>query len=209
MMDAIGTHVLHLNELYTVAKECSSLVNERPIGLKPNLQTDPAYLSPNSLLLGRSCDRTNAGPFQSKVDFATDPDSDRTRFLLVQSITNQFWRMWTTTYFPTLLRRAKWHHAERNLSIGDVCMLRDQNTLRGEWRICRVKEVMPDTDGKVRNVIVLVPPPSLALSKGIEYPKNIVMNELKRHVKNLIVIAASDSKEKNSEIEPLGGSVKL
>ena len=68
---------------------------------------------------------------------------------------------------------------------------------------------MPDTDGKVRNVIVSVPPPSLALSKGLEYPKNIVMNELKRHVKNLIVIAAADSKEKNSEIEPLGGSVKL
>ena len=90
MMDALGTHVLNLNELFTVMKEVATLVNERPIGLKPNSQTDPAYLSPNSLLLGRSCDRTNAGPFQSKMDFDQDPNSDRTRYLLVQAITNQF-----------------------------------------------------------------------------------------------------------------------
>ncbi len=92
MMDALGTHVLNLNELFTVMKEVAILVNERPIGLKPNSQTDPAYLSPNSLLLGRSCDRTNAGPFQSKMDYEQDPNSERTRYLLVQAITSQFWR---------------------------------------------------------------------------------------------------------------------
>ena len=130
MMDAIGTYILNLNELFTLVKEAANLVNERPISLKPNLQTDPAYLSPNSLMLGRSCDRTNAGPFQCKADFAQDPNSDRTRYLLVQSITNQFWKKWTTTYFPTLLRRAKWHHTQRNLCVGDVCILRDSNALR-------------------------------------------------------------------------------
>ena len=88
--------------------------------------------------------------------------------------------------------------------MGDVCLLRDQNAMRGEWRMCRVKDVMPDEQMKVRNVVVTVPPPSLALYKGDEYPKNMVMNELQRHVSNLIVIApASD------EIEALAGSVKL
>ena len=205
MMEAIGTHILNLNELFTLAKEVANLVNERPIGLKPNLQTDPAYLSPNSLLLGRSCDRASAGPFQSKLDYTMDPNTDRTRYLLVQAITNQFWKKWTTTFFPTLLRRAKWHHKERNLCVGDVCVLRDSNALRGEWRLCRVKKVFPDDDKRVRNVSVTVPPPSLAHFKGLDYPENIVMNELKRHIGNLIVIAASD----HNEIEALGGSVKL
>ena len=71
--------------------------------------------------------------------------------------------------------------------------------------MCRVKEVWPDEDKIVRNVAVTVPPPSLALTKGADYPKNIVMNELKRHVNNLIVVAAAD----NSEIKELGGSVNL
>ena len=168
MMEAIGTHVLNLNELFTLAKEVANLVNERPIGLKPNLQMDPAYLSPNSLLLGRSCDRASAGPFQSKLDYTMDPSSDRTRYLLVQAITNQFWKKWTTTFFPTLLRRAKWHHKERNLCVGDVCVLRDSNALRGDWRLCRVKKVHPDDDKRVRNVSVIVPPPNASISEWSE-----------------------------------------
>ena len=62
------------------------------------------------------------------------------------------------------------------------------------------KEFYPAEDKKVRNVSVIVPPPSPALSKGLDYPKNLV-----EYVNNLIVIAASD----HSEIEALGGSVKL
>ena len=57
----------------------------------------------------------------------------------------------------------------------------------------------------MRNVSVTFPPPSLAHSKGLDDPKNIVMNKHKRHIGNIIVIAASD----HDEIEALGGSVKL
>ena len=66
LTEAIGTTVLFLNELFTVVKEVSNIVNERPIGLKPNLQTDPNFLSPNSLLLGWCSDRISSGPFQRK-----------------------------------------------------------------------------------------------------------------------------------------------
>ena len=190
LTEAIGTAVLFLNELFTVMKEVSSLVNERPIGLKPNSQTDPNFLSPNSLLLGRCSDRINSGPFQKKDIFLSSPDSDKTRFLLVQKITNQFWRVWTRVYFPTLLRRQKWHHKERNLQIGDVCVLKDPNALRGEWRLCKVKEVYPDKDNVVRNVTVTVPPPGL-LDGSQNYKKGMAMNDLKRHVSNLIVIVPS------------------
>ena len=183
LTQAIRTTVLHLNELFTLMKEVASLANERPIGLKPNLQTDPQFLSPNSLLLGRCSDRMNAGPFQNKSDYENDPDSDRTRYLLIQKITNQFWTTWQKVYFPTLLTRQKWHHEERNLCVGDVCMMKDFNSLRGEWKICRVGKVFPDVHGKVRNVMVYVPPPSLSASRT--YPKKVVMNELRRHVSNL------------------------
>ena len=61
-------------------------------------------------------------------------------------------------------------------------------------------------DKMVRQILaVTVPLPSFAVSRRIEYLKNLVMNELKRHVNNLIVIAAAD----NSEIKALGGSVNL
>ena len=61
-----GESKLSLNELFTLLSEASNLVNEQPIGTKPNSKTDTEYLSPNSLLLGRNSSRIGAGPFQSQ-----------------------------------------------------------------------------------------------------------------------------------------------
>jgi len=190
LVKAIGTDVLFLNELFTVLKEGANIVNERPIGVKPNSQTDQNFLSPNSLLLGRCSERINSGPFEKKEIFQSCPKSDRSRFLLVQRITSQFWTIWLRTYFPTLLRRQKWHYKERNLRVGDVCVLKDPNSFRGNWRMCRVVDVYPDEKGVVRNVAVKVPPPML-LETSCDYKKGLTMNVLDRHVSKLIVIVPS------------------
>ena len=187
LMEAIGTTVLFLNEVFTLFKEVANLANERPIGLKPNKATDPEFLSPNSLLLGRCSDRINSGPFQSKKMFDDDPHSDKTRYLLVQKIVSQFWKVWMKTYFPTLIRRQKWHFTKRNLKIGDVCVLKDPNAMRGEWRLCRVVDVFPDESNTVRNVEIIVAPPSLHDATK-PYKKGVAMIKLKRHVNNLVVI---------------------
>ena len=45
MMEAIGTHILNLNELLTLTKEVTNLINEQPFRLKPNLSHSlPAWL---------------------------------------------------------------------------------------------------------------------------------------------------------------------
>ena len=51
---AIGEHVLTPFELYTCLLEVANLVNQKPIGRKPNDSDDGAYLCPNDMLLGRS-----------------------------------------------------------------------------------------------------------------------------------------------------------
>lgn len=208
LMAAIGTTVLNLNELFTLMKETQNLANERPIGLKPNSQTDPQFLSPNSLLLGRCSDRISAGPFQSKRKFDKDPESDRTRFLLVQKITNQFWRNWMNLYFPTLLRRQKWHFKERNLKIGDVCVMKDSNALRGDWKRCRVSAVSPDKQGNVRNVKVLLP--RKPQPKGPKnYRSDIARGEVDRHVSNLIVIVPNDDDTNDDNNDDVSEEVEL
>ena len=92
LMHSIGDTKLSLNELNTLLAECANLANERPIGLKPNSQTDPEYLSPNSLLLGRSSTRISSGPFSCCGVFSDDPKYVKTRFQLVQHLTDQFWK---------------------------------------------------------------------------------------------------------------------
>ena len=147
LLHAIGDTKLSLNEMNTLMVEISNLVIERPIGLKPNTRTDSEYLSPNSLLLGRCSARISSGPFQPDQVFTDDPKAVSNRFLLVQAITSQFWKAWLKLYFPSLLIRQKWHTEKRNLMVDDVCILKESNAFRGEWRLCKVSKVFPDRRG--------------------------------------------------------------
>ena len=166
-------------------------VNVRPIGLKPNTSTDPEYLSPNSLYLGRCSDRVNAGPFQPKEYFSDDPKQVRSRFQLVQVITSQFWKVWQKIFFPTLLIRQKWHYEKRSLKVGDICLLQDANAFRGEWRLVKVVATFPDRRGCVRNVEVMAVPTQ---DGSLPY-KPVKANFLKRHVSNLIVIVPVEDED--------------
>ena len=197
MKKIYGESKLSINELNTLFAEVTNIVNERPIGVKPNSETDTEYLSPNSLLLGRNSSRICSGPFQEKDLYDEKPAAMKTRFLLVQRMCDQFWKVWTKLYFPTLLWQQKWHQKQRSLKVGDICLLQDPNALRGEWRLCIVTEVFPDRNGVVRNVEVKVAP----RFKGSGQYKSQVLYKLKRHVSNLIVIVPAEEVDKNKKVE--------
>ena len=178
----------------TLLAEATQLVNERPIGLKPNEKVDSAYLSPNSLLLGKNSDRISSGPFGPQELNWSDPSSFKNRFLLVQAITEQFWLNWTKLFFPSLVIRQKWHVEKRNLRKNDVCVVKDSNLLRGEWRIARVSECYPDRYGRVRNVELMVKPRQGPNGEYISTPAIYI----KRHVNNIIVLVPAEEIEENS-----------
>ena len=48
---SLGDTKFSLNELFTLLDECANLVNERPIGLKPNMQTDGRIRFESTVLL--------------------------------------------------------------------------------------------------------------------------------------------------------------
>ena len=177
--------------MFTLLAEVGNLINERPIGIKPNDKFGTDYLSPNSLLLGKGSDRINSGPFEADKMFRDDPKAAKSRFLLVQAITNQFWKVWVKLYFPCLLVRQKWHVDKRNMMVGDVCLLKDPNVFRGEWRLCEVTEVFKDDKKKVRNVQVMVKPKQGGHGPYIP-TKSIYLN---RHVNNLMVIVPADERD--------------
>ena len=196
LMNSLKTSKLTLNEMNTLLVECANLVNERPIGIKPNSQTDPEYLSPNSLLVGVNSDRISAGPFQSSDIYDERPEAAKTRFMFVQRLANQFWSVWTRLYFPSLIIQQKWHHIKRNLAVGDICLLQDSNVVRGEWRYVRVTEIYPDRHGNVRNVEVVVAPRHTG--KG-DY-KYQSPSYVKRHVGKLIVLVPVEDQEQNPTV---------
>ena len=127
--------------------------------------------------------------------FSDSPKQLQSKFRLMQSITDQFWKNWSRTYFPTLLIQQKWHTSKRNVRKGDICLLRDHTGYRSEWRLARVTEVYADRRGAVRNVGIVVIPKqdaSLLYRPGTG-------QKLQRHVSCLIVLVPIE--DQNGEIE--------
>ena len=55
-------------------------------------------------------------------------------------------------YFPTLVIQQKWHCERRNLKIGDIVLVQDSNAIKGSWKLAEMCEVLPSSDGKVRDI---------------------------------------------------------
>ena len=113
----------------------------------------------------------------------------------MQSIPQQFWQNWMKLYFPGLVTRQKWHVERRNVCIGDICVIKDSNVIRGEWRLGQITAVYPDRLGKVRNVEVSVKPKQGGLG---EYVPTIPL-QLRRHVNNVIVLIPVEDQNVGSD----------
>ena len=145
---AVNNQRLSASEFLTVCSEVSNLLNERPIGTLPGADSELNILTPNSLLLGRATAK-NPGGWQPQGN------NPRNRYYLVQRVIDEFWRKWTELYAPALVIRRQWNTTTRNLRPGDVVIIADKNTMRGEYRLGLVREVFPSRDKKVRRVSVM------------------------------------------------------
>lgn len=143
---------LTFNEFLTALQLAANLANERPIDARVQSREDRVqYVTPNALLLGRASQDGDVKSF----DFTNYPYK---RLQEIQTQVNSFWRAWCQLAGPNLFIRPKWHTLERNVAVGDLVWLCDQNSLRGQFRLGRVVAVTPDSKGVVRDAEVLVTP---------------------------------------------------
>ncbi len=128
----------------------ANLANERPIDARTqSREYCLEYITPNSLLLGRASPRGDIGDF----DFAGYPYK---RLRVIQGEIKKFWGKWSQLAGPNLFIRSKWHTKERNVAVGDIVWVADQNALRSQYKLGRVIKVNADSKGIVRDVDVRV-----------------------------------------------------
>ena len=145
---SIQNQRLSVPEFITVCSEVANLVNERPLGVLPDLDSNINVLTPNCLLLGRA---TASNP---NVWNSEEPCTLKGRGELVTTIVEQFWVHWVQLFAPSLVYRKKWHDRQRDLQVGDVVLVLDKDAFKGSYRLAIVTEVRPGKDGLVRNVLV-------------------------------------------------------
>ncbi|CAM1298249.1 Uncharacterised protein r2_g783 [Pycnogonum litorale] len=108
---------------------------------------DHTPISPNDLLMMKSGTTLLPGHFHSTDEF-------RRRWRQVQYIADQFWRKWLKLYLPELQSRQKWYNVRRNLEVGDLVLICNENTPRSVWPLAIVRETVPSKDGLIRSVKV-------------------------------------------------------
>lgn len=58
-------------------------------------------------------------------------------------LADMFWARWKREYLQTLQTRRKWQTPKVNLRKGDVVLLKDSQTCRGEWPMALVENATP------------------------------------------------------------------
>ena len=69
---------------------------------------------------------------------------------LCQNLIRHFWRRWSDEYLTSLNKFNKWHHPTRNLRVGDVIVLQEDNLVPTKWPLVRVTQVHCGRDGLIR-----------------------------------------------------------
>ena len=147
----IGDRSLALDELLTVVTEAEAIVNSRPLAPIDSPADDGiSPLTPGHFLVG--------GPLAA---LPTQPDtaskiSTLRRWNLVQRLNSDLWKCWRAEYLLLLQRKTKWKRAGRPLQLGDIVLVKDDDTFRGSWPMGRITRLYPGSDGHTRVVDVLL-----------------------------------------------------
>jgi hypothetical protein len=186
MRFSIGKKRLSASEFSTACYDVSNIINERPLGTSPGTDSAISILTPNFLLIGR--------PFAKNPGSWEQNASTGSRMQLVVSVVDDFWSRWQELYVPTFIAQSKWFREYRDLQVGDVVLVMESNILRKQYKLAKVHEVFPGTDGKVRRVSVCYKNYKVR-GKSIEYTgaKDTIVN---RSVQRLALLVPVDTTSK-------------
>lgn len=137
---------LTYEEMATLLAQVEACLNSRPLCQIDNTTVTP--LTPGHFLVGE--------PLINVPDINYDHQkvSLLTRWQMVQKMTHEFWRRWKTEYLNTLQQRYKWQVPISSPSVGDIVVIKDEDTPPTKWLLGRIKQIHPGVDNLVRVVTV-------------------------------------------------------
>ena len=134
---------LTFEEFTSVLTQIEACLNSRPLAQLPCDDDGIEALTPGHFFIKRS------------LEYLPDHSFSYRPFLLLRC-----WHMcqalvrWSTEYIVTLRQYTKWHYPSKNIEVGDIVVLQENNLAPTKWELVRVIEVYPSKDGLVRVVTI-------------------------------------------------------
>ena len=187
--------------LRTFLCEVEAIINSRPLTVE-NLN-DPSSLdplTPNHLLTMKSkVVLPPPGMFQPADLYS------RKRWRRIQHLANEFWSRWRKEFLLSLQQRQRWNYPRRDLSIGDVVIVKDDNLPRNCWQLARVSRTDVAADGHVRSVQVVLGDPTLSHDGR----RTRSTRCLERPIQKLILLLPNDAEpDQDQGVDPRRGATR-
>lgn len=145
----IGAQNLTFEEYATLLTQVEACVNSRPIAPISDDQNDLTSLTPAHFLIGESLISLN-----EQRDCREIKTAYLKRWEMVQQMHQNFCERWHKEYVTLLSQRSKWQTEKRNLQIGDLVLITEDNVAPTYWNLGRIIQVYPGKDEKIRSVLV-------------------------------------------------------
>ena len=201
MVKSLKRTLHHLNtkgdfsysETACLLARAADVINNRPLGLRHHGSGSPdlCVITPNLLLQGsRTCIAETHGN-----DFAKDMANLSLRLEFVEKSFEEWWKLWISAVWPSLVPYKRWRTDERNVRPEDIVLVWYNKTYsKPEFRRGVVLRVMPDDKGRVRTVVVGVRPRHKA-DRGKPYQSKR-LDELTLPVQRISVLLAAEERQK-------------
>lgn len=132
----------------TLIAQIEAILNSRPLVPMSADPSDLKVISPGHLLIGREL-TTIPEPSLEGLKMST-----LSRYQVMQKMRDDFWKRWSSDYLQELQRRPKHNRLHKELKVGDLVVLREDNLPPLQWRLARVVQTHPGSDGVTRVVTV-------------------------------------------------------
>ncbi|CAG7710011.1 unnamed protein product [Allacma fusca] len=136
------------SQYHVLLAQIEGVLNSRPLCPMSSDPSDLQALTPGHFLIGR--------PIISfpEPDLQHLPDGRLPHWQRVQQLSQQFWNRWSKEVIGNIQKRPKWQIEERNVTIGSLVLLKEDNAPPLKCKLGRISALHPGADGLVRVVTV-------------------------------------------------------
>ena len=187
----VGKQKLTYEEFSTVTAQVEACLNSRPLLRMDSHSPDGIQPpTPGHALIGK--------PLVAYPETSIPEKSMHdNRWTLQQGLVQSFWKAWSNEYFKQLQATHKWQkNKKKNLSVGDVVLMKDGSKFKTHWGMGLVSKVYPGKDKIVRTVDVRVT--KAVIPAKVPGPKakwtdiKIKTNTLRRPVTKLALLVLNE-----------------
>lgn len=145
----VGARTMEFTQFITLLCEVEAVMNSRPLTPLSDDPDDMQALTPGHFLIGQPL--ILPPPFEYTNESNTVGKGAWDERVQMRE---HFWRRWVNEYLTTLQERKKWRKEREGVKVGQLVLIRDETLQPAFWKLARISELLPGSDGLTRNVMV-------------------------------------------------------